>query len=439
MNNYFDQHYPHISDLLSTAESNDSILHRSKKVKNGYTLLMPNRGVADTIVTMFDSDEHDANSELACHIIPCYLPNPNSWPDSVPNLHNRTLKVPKTSRDRVTISDGSASVVARLINTPAVFARSNVAVYELQSAVPKPRERFTTVQEQAPDQKPAAPVKSRTSPVRKQVYNAVTTGINVRQACTRNVASFLNFLETTHSGFYESILPLLDHCMLTSFVLLFEPGKGSNYLVPDELLDEWANSNEKFDDHNTTLIAAFEAAGKLECVAYKQSREVVKQINNLRNDVIDEHNPAVIIKNINSVYNTLIVHNKIGNLAGVLPQKTQQLLRKNTTAAYNFKLAQDEIRLHIAQQFGEVPDKEILAEMYGSIKLFPRLNSDLIVESLGANAFSSAAAEFGITTYFMYITPSAVGQFGGQPTHPSAVDINANYVADPTAFFAEML
>ena len=396
----------------------------SRKLKNGLTFLVPNTAYVSKLKNLAEKSEDSATEQILNLFLPIYLPTVSDWSrniSDIPNMHNKRLQIDNITNDGIKLSNGT-----RLSRINFNVGKDPVALYAVTGgAVPK----GTANTEKKLTKTVTTNSQQSSRNVRKLLYASLHTTNNVFNSCGNYVGSFIKWLSKHDEVLYDAVLPLLDYCPITSFMILFEPDKGGHYLLDEIIIDRWYSTHET---NNGLMYLSKALSTKLVCNAH--TRGYTSSVDDIRMEILDNKVPSQIINHINGVYNSLVFDNVIGTVNTVLPQTTHMLLKKASQKGYNIKLFQDELRLTISALLSEgVTNNRLLEDVRSYIKLLPALNDIKTASSLSKTEYVARVASLVNTTYFLYVTPTYQGEFGGKPTEYEDIDPYSEEPADLVA------
>lgn len=429
---YIKERSPKLDQLLSDLDPSNSLFN-TKKLKHGFTFLFPNPEYIDNICESALDDENDAIDKLGCLIITDYLPSPSDWNtqrNDIPNLHNKKVDVINIAGRQVMLSN---DVVIKL-DTRFDRENTNIAVYNVVEGIVA---KGTLSSGKGRTSKRESNASGNVD-ARRAVYKLALESDNIYMNCLNYVASFLQFLSVKHKSILDAIVPHLDYCPITSFILLFEPGKGNKYFIDTEVIDTWFSSMV-LHKNSKTLLQRILTGTKDACVAYSNSATVNTAIQDIRDELLDQRMPAVLISSLNDAYVAMTKYNTINGEKHILPNVAFQYMKTRCTPDYNLKLVQDEMRSLISSFMEDDSERIALQEAYKALRLLPRLNDVNVAASQNNSAFVSTTACFINTTYFLYIAPVKTGAYGGVKGSYSSSNPMADVHVDPVALKMERL
>lgn len=416
-------------DLLKEIDPNDS-LFMSKKLKMGFTFLLPHSDYVESLWEDLEDDEDAIIDKLGCLIIVDYLPSPSDWNihrDDIPNLHKKKLRINSIEGNKITMVNGA------VIKRCSEFESNSIALFNvLRGTIEKGKDKSTRGKNTV-----KKPVSSNVVNVRAELYKNVING-NIYNNTLSYVASFLYFLRKTNTELLKAIVPYLDYCPITTFIILFEPNKGDRYFIDTDVLAQWYGTHVKHNNSKSIMQKTL-ADFKDSCGMYGNSKNTLSALNEVREDLIDQRIPKNLISSLNEAYNNLVSYNTIGAETNVLPESTFKYMKSRCSEEYNLKLVQDEIRAMVSTYNEEDDAQTALKETCRVLKLLPRLNDVRTLQSQPKSAFISTVACFVNTTYFLYTTPSKVGSMGGIKNYYTSTDPTSDQYVDPSIYKMEKL
>jgi len=400
-------------DIFNTSMS-------SRKLKSGMTFLVPNSNYIAKIKSMADQSDESAIEQIHNLFLTVYLPNSNEWSrhkSDIPNLHNRKLEIDTISRDSIKLKNGT-----QLTNLNFNSGKEPVALYSVSGGVvPKgtsPSSKKITKGTSTPQ--------VLNKDIRKVIYASLLTSTNIYNSCGNYVGSFIKWLSKYDEVLYDGLIPLLDYCPITSFMIVFEPNKGGHYLLDDEIIDKWYNNHST----NNGLVYLNKALStKVVCNAHTAG--FIDVVDELRIEICDCKLPSQVLRTISNIYDSLVFDNCVGSIKTVLPQTTNMLLKKASQKGYNIKLFQDELRLYISALLSEeMSTYKFLDNISSSMKLLPILNDSSTCNSMSKSEYIARVATFVNTTYFLYLTPNKEGEYGGVACEYEDINPDSEQIAD---------
>ncbi len=180
--------------------------------------------------------------------------------------------------------------------------------------------------------------------------------------------SFIQYLyvnEYCHDILFDKVLPLISGDK-TDFYLIIEPYKTmGNYLVSDRVIIDWWE-NKSMGDINI-VAKAFELAKKryikpMICpLIYVNQQGALNEINEMRNRIISAKNaPQMFPMIISDIYDTLFGKN-------IISEALCRYYNDNKMEGINAKMAEDEFRFIIFQQFLDLESKPFDARKFHKI------------------------------------------------------------------------
>lgn len=408
----------------------------SKKLKRGFTFLFPDPEYISVIAKLSDTDEDAAIDIIRSLFITEFMQTPGEWnshKNDIQNLHNYKVEIKSISGRTIELMGGA------LIEHTRGFNRETdpVAVYNII----KGRIHKGTIKCNRKTVKKI--IKTTTSrDARRILYNSVINCQNPKNLCLGYIASFMQYLiRHKQKSLVENIAPYLDYCPITSFMILFEPGKGDLYFIDSSIINDWFSEDTSPPKNNRSIFQkVLMLVNDSKCTAYNNSSVVAKAIQELRDDAIDNRIPSSLIHSLNESYNQLIYENSILNVRDVLPVGAFEYMQSRCTKQYNLKLMQDELRGIISSGLENGDDcVETIKEAYAQLRFLPRFNDMQVANAQTKSAFVSMVSCFINTTYFLYLTPSIAGEFGGDPQLYINADPITNMPYDPVPAKMESL
>ena len=420
---------PDLLKLLNDIDEDDE-LFTSKALEGGFTFLMPNEEYVAKLCDLYEEDEDRAFEAVMSLIIPQYLRNSGDWKEDISNAHKRKVDVESVG-NQIKLAGKNAAVleIDRSFNPRG----QQIAVYNIVSGfVPKGKTQVKSRK---------APPKKVNTNSRLEILEAVTEKSNTYSACLEYVASFLKYLKRDRPEFLLTILPFLDYCPITTFILLFEPVKGGMYFIDDSIISDWWATCSFLSNPKETFMSILASNKTLQSAAYESPVSVKEDLQHLRENLRQELSPTTLITSVVDAYNHFVNNNTIegGDAENVLPTASFQYIQSRCVPKYNLKLVQDEIRADVSIKLEEDHPKTVLTEVCSSLKLYPLLIDFRGMDSSNKKAYLSTVACWVNTTCFMYILPSRPGAFGGKSGYMSESSPVSNKVVDPIPRKMEIL
>ncbi len=400
-------------------------LARSKKTKDGFTFLMP----TDEYMTFMKEnlqDDEDLVDEFKSMVILKYLKSPMDWnihTNELINLHGRLITVKSITGRAVTI-EGDPDVELSL-EKKFNDATNTVSIFTIN------RGRVVKGKTKARKQKVTNDVKPDIM-YRRQIFVDVINKQNVYKECMSVVASFFKYLATSNSNLLEAILPFLDHCPITNFIILFEPLKGDCFFLDDVIINNWYPQRSKITNFKKFYTNTLESVKNLSSTTYTSPIVYKNVVQEIRENLQDLVSPIEFIRTVHKKYNELCNTNKLsadGNIDNILPRKSFEYIKSRNKPGHNIKLVQDEIRTMVCSLKEEgMTYKNILVEVTEELNLYPQVMDTTILETTSKMQAIANLTIFINTTHFLYLLPIKCGDFGGKPGRYA--DVNPDDEAD---------
>jgi hypothetical protein len=259
-------------------------------------------------------------------------------------------RVTSASQRGVTFEAAGETFSAKPSASFKPLRRDNIAVWELTDGQP-PLEGGESFSPPRPERgsgvkRGGAPSSFRAECARQvesRYRQAVVSGKRDTNPYLGCVVSLLKHLEQNQPDKLTALKPLLDRNPVASFYLIVEPYKTSgSFMVEDDTLEAWGGG-ELYQDAVSEFKQFFEEPA--EGAAYATER-YYSAVAEARQDVL-EKNPKQLVGAVAEKYQTLCRQNKVGDVDGVLPPATLQLLEGDGTK----KQWQDEMRHVIHDRF----------------------------------------------------------------------------------------
>ena len=126
---HLEQTNPEFYEFWSNVDD-EGLLLRAKKLRDGFTFLMPVGDYCSEVCDM--DDEEDAVDEFRRMILPIFLASPSDWnanKDTIANLHDKYIDVDNIHGRKITLKDGATIEQDRSFNRNGM----NVAIYRVTS------------------------------------------------------------------------------------------------------------------------------------------------------------------------------------------------------------------------------------------------------------------------------------------------------------------
>ncbi len=424
-------------DLYEVAENTEvfDLVKRSQKLKGGFTFLMPNADYTKKIKELYDEDDESAFEMLKNLIVCSYLPSPSDWnTDELSNLHNKKIDTVNIGNKEITLAGKGSAVIS--VDRKFANKAAGIAIYKVTSGFVS---KGTTKAKKVKVEK-----RPKIVGYRRSLFAHVMEQNDIYTECLHLVVSFLKHLSKTDTDTYEALVPLLDYCPVTTFIILFEPLKGAHHFVDDATIDGWYPNYSHVKNPRSAYLKVLESVKKTPPSAHYKA--VVQQI---RNELQELVNLVDIIKLTHESYKELTTLNQLsGDIAvrDVLPLRTFTYLKSKYVNGHNIKLVQDEIRMAIRVALEEGDSwKTVFEDVCREHNLYPQLMDTTNTSTMTKQALLMALASFIDTTNFHYLLPPKIGAYGGKSGNCIDVDPSketedlADLVIDPTKYKADIL
>jgi hypothetical protein len=408
---------PDIVDLFEEFDISSTLLN-SKKLINGFTFLVPNNTYVKKISALGAKDEEVAVSRIMDLILPIPLSSIREWTsnkDDIPNMHNRKLQITNITNDGIALEGGAILLPLRYrTNEPVYFYEVTKAPVNTGKGKSSRKVSSSTTKKQ---------LDSASTNVRVALYDSLGNCKDIYNLAAHYCGSFLKWLSKNDNGLYVALIPLLDYCPITTFTILFEPYKNAHYLLADNVINKWY---DEMGNGDCSVFLMQTLQSHITCNAH--SADYIREVNEVRQDLLDESLPKKIGLDINSIYDDLVFNNRVGSLGSVLPVATHTLLKSKSSKNYNIKLFQDELRFNIEHLVNEtLSTKSVLTEIRSMLKLLPKFNDQRIITASSKDVFVNYVHTFSNTTYLLYVAPYKDGEFGGIKAQYDDIDVDGKY------------
>lgn len=426
----------------------ENLLFNNIKVKHGFTFLMPNDNYTEQLNSLYENDEEKAYEALKCLIMCQYLKSTNDWSinrDDISNLHSKKVEIDNVSQKQIVLKCKDSDNPA-ILQLDRQFNSESIAIFNVVSGfVPKGsiKSKVKVLNKTKPNNTPNNGSRSK---LLNEIINSRKTYID----CLNYVSSFFHYMSKNNMTVLQSIVPYLDYCPVTTFIILFEPTKGSYYFIDDSIIDSWFPTFTPLRNAKDIFVKVLESVKDMNSSAYLTSDSFRDEVQNIRSDIQSELSPRNMVLNIRNIYNRLINENTIESseeiINNVYPKASYEYMKARCNSNHNIKLNQDEIRVDISQsREGGLPWDEILEGVLSSLKLYPVIVDSNAVEASSKKAYLISIGCFINTTYFLYMLPYKKSQFGGTPglyndVNPAAdVDDLIDLVIDPVPYKVDLV
>ncbi len=388
------------------------LLHRSKKVKDGFTFLLPHDEYIKKLVDNYEADADACYENLKSLVVTKYLRSVSEWnaySGQLSNLHNNNVEIKSITNKEIKL-DGNTQATL-LLGKQFSDKTQPISIFKVSSGyVSKGSTK-------------AKKIKQTTNNVhvsyRRDLFNLIMSKQNIYMECLQLVASFLKFIATNNQDVFDAIVPFLDYCPITNFIILFEPSKRSCHFIDDNIINSWFVERTKLTNPKNIYNRCLSSAKNLTSSAYSSVASYKKIVQELRDDLQDIISPSEFITLVHSKYRDLCTKNQIivdNTLNNVLPEASFAYIKSRCTPGYNIKLVQDEIRTDILSGL-ESGDSysTVFRETCEDLNLYPKLMDMINMDTMPKTQFLTALYSFINTTHFMYLLPTTDGCYGGKP------------------------
>ena len=416
--------YPTLYSVIQQVDT-DEVFFESKKVKqHGMTFVIPDNTVCNKINELLHTDDDNANDNilkiLSIHLIVKNYDSASQWETQYENSIGRCVKVINATTRTIKLENN--------VQISLVYKSKNFSIYQAHGGTLPVGERIKLADKNV-QTKPKKIISSNS--VRIQLYKDVLNSRNVYESANLYSNSIVEYISSAYPDVFTAILPLLDYCAITNFIILFEPSKKSNYFIDNVVINSWWNENKDTLSDTTNTFIYDNIVGLLSddrdhILAIKQ------ELDELREEIIDCNIVSDVINGIKEAYENMITNNKIGKLSNVLPTETITYL--NTHNGSVLKLAQDEIRVQVASNIVHNV-KGVLEDVVGMLPSFPQTISKEQINMYGSLMFLSLCKSLSITTYFLYIAVPDPKLYNATPINLGYINIESESVLDMTHNF----
>ena len=410
--------------------------------KHGVTFLFPDDDRIAEIQELANTDENAALNALRSHVITDNLSSPiqwNSMRDDIYNLIGNKVPISSVDGRRINLQSGACIELDQEFPRTANISVYNVLAGNIDEGVK------TGGRARRPRAKKVAATVSNAVDVRKALYRiAENTSMNVQATCLGYVCSFIQFLiSSRRTDVLQCLVPYLDYCPITSFILLFEPSKRQHHFVDTLLLQEWWADDTTAPKNARNIFQRTLAASKnFDSIAYKNAGATSEALLNLRDEILEQPGAQILLKSVMQAYNDLVFKNQIESdgdtLQKILPEQAASYMKARSTESYNLKLVQDEIRVRVEIDRSE-GDATALLNGIRCLPRLPTLTDSRVAASQTPQAFVGTLSAFINSTYFLYMLPHTAGQFGGSPGFYNDATPTAEEPIDPVPSKMESL
>lgn len=401
----------------------DNYILSQRRIKNGITFLMPNQEYTSYMQETLDQSDDDVIDILRSMVITDYLQSPSEWnyrKHEIANLHNRQVSVNSIDGRHVYIDDSVKITMDRKFNCDTCIIYNIVEGRLTKGGAKINKRKKKTSNTKKSD-------KSKSNP-RAAIYTLVLQSTDVYRSCLNYCSSFIQYLaKNKHTDVLESIVYFLDYCPLTTFMILFEPGKGARYFVDSMLINNWFSDGITFPRNPQSIFTKL-----LKSVKYTNTVAIRESVQDTRENLLELRIPKELVSGMDSIYNNLVSNNSINDIDNVLPPLPFNYMKKLCDSQYNLKLVQDEIRCVVSTLLEEGErHSTVLKECYSSLRFLPRFNDQDVASAQSRSAVVSNITGFVNTTYFLYLTPTDTGCFGGEPGYYTSYSPANDKIIDP--------
>lgn len=433
--NYINHCNPLIIEILTEIDPEQQ-LFENKRLSNGFTFLIP-YNVDETLQELRDDDDIiNTFNYLKRFIITPYLATPSEWNirrDEIGNLRNRQVQISDIKGRQIILSNNA------ILELDNKFSGNNkIAIYHVREG--EIEEGKTKLRKQT-NKKTSSSANSNVKNIRAKLLSEVISQNNnlaIYHKSLELVTSFLKYLSQSNDQLLLQIFPFLDYCPITCFVLLFEPGKTQRFFIDTNIINEWYISDTKVQNPAKFLLSLVSKLSKnvTPSKAYSESQSYNTFMNDIRDDILSDNSIQSMNDQIELMYSSLVNDNSLNDQNNILPEFAFKYLKSRCTSSYNIKLMQDEIRSVISQRADNYRD--VLSDIYRTINKYPMTLNRSVIRAQTIGVATVVRCIFISSTYFLYICPATIGQFGGKPC--LYTDINPNKsVGDPIAIKMKQL
>lgn len=402
--------------VYNVLDALSSFLRGNKKLKT-FTFIIPDTTDLVEMQSKLQNDDDDEALDILKRYILLVQINSiadvQQIKDRIPNMFNKRLPIERIGRSSFTLTNKTEISFVKMLN--------NVSIWQANGTVEKGSERVEAITEHEVKIAPSVTIRTK-------LYEEVSRLPNIAEGCLRHVVSLLSYINTEiNSNLGKIISYFLDFCPITSFIILFEPGKRGNFFISDTIINNWFHVRKSFNNNEALFIRYAKVAN---CGMYK--KETIMQLNKIRQDILELNTSVDLATAIKDLYDDLVNRNTVGSIVGVLPREVHSYLKERSTES-NIKLFQDEIRSIVSTLLETVSEAETIRSIYRSLRALPTFNNISIASSSSAAAFNSSILCFANSTYLLYMMPPKKGYFGGTSKLYTDISPEDDHYTDPVS------
>ena len=436
--------YPRIVDYL---EQHESLLHRivtslsfegmlkPHKFGNGITFLMPDKGLTNQLVKLYNDDDLMTLEKIFKSLIITFvIPKITDFElkkDDLSNKLGESLQVKESKKDSIILSNGSVITPEKDFRP----GRMDIALYKISGGT-IPLEGLPTKHKYDKLIKPKMPIKGGCEvknldafahEIELRYFNAAKIAKSKGESKMKEnpyleaVTSFLEFLkhsdDSTCQLEYKALMSFIDTSPEINFYLIFEPYNTKNRIIS-------TNTLSKFVKIAYASVSRFKELYNSDITVENRSA-VVEAIDQVRNHLLTTTSKVSLPQEICQVYNKLQTDNCIGSHDNVYTSDVFNCIKDR-------KFWQDTLRFYLSRSVESfwttpnVPDlNDFMQTIYYCVyQRFPGNNyaeekicSDTQVKELSDDIFYTLFRDFVRSDYFLYIplTESEMNKIEDKP------------------------
>ena len=266
---------------------------------------------------------------LLSYVFLQYLPSVESWPKKLTNANGIEVET------RTIFSKKGIAIKNNNLMLDSKDDKSKIAIWEGSGFMPVAEQK----KKEKPKKKKGGGEKTVSfreglASVVESEYCYLENDSKSNPYLERSV-SILNYLQQNNMDVFKAILPILDRNPIITFYILISPAS-SHHILSDEILNKW-NGSKIFTNASEEYNKILDSVFTIHSCGFVQNQDLIqKQIEKLRQDILNEHDCSTLIEEI---YKDLVEKNCIGTVCDVFPEETIALFKNHL-----HKLWLDEMR-----------------------------------------------------------------------------------------------
>lgn len=156
---------------------------------------------------------------------------------------------------------------------------------------------------------------------------------------------YIKYVRKADSLLYQRVLPLISLDNFDFYVLVEPHKRGGEFLLPDDLIDEWYKQHHNYSFHPSRIVEDIQRwlnSGAEDCALYKNRQALLAAVRSLSGELSAAVQSAGrgAVEVVSKAYDSLVSSNAIGGVSQVYPESLIDYYRGEP----GLKMLHDELR-----------------------------------------------------------------------------------------------